>query len=46
MHAARALTHPRWEDFDYEFLDGATNRCYWFGDGNSVADVKEDADRK
>ncbi|KAF8203877.1 FAD/NAD-binding domain-containing protein [Pholiota molesta] len=45
MHAARALTHPRWEDFDYEFLDGATNRCYWFGDGNSVADVKEDADR-
>ncbi|KAF9486402.1 FAD/NAD-binding domain-containing protein [Pholiota conissans] len=45
MHAAKALAHPRWEDFDYEFLDGALNRCYWFGDGNTIADVKEDADR-
>ncbi|KJA28573.1 hypothetical protein HYPSUDRAFT_34011 [Hypholoma sublateritium FD-334 SS-4] len=45
MHAARALAHPRWEDFNYEFVDGAVNRFYWFGDGNSVADVNEHADK-
>lgn len=46
IHAARALAHPRWEDFNYEFVDGAVNRFYWFGDGNSVADVNEHADSK
>ncbi|KAJ7597765.1 FAD/NAD-binding domain-containing protein [Mycena floridula] len=39
LHAARALTNPRWEDFSYEPLDGSVkNRFYWLGDGQTVAD--------
>jgi len=39
LHAVHALTHPRWEDFNYEPLDpGVKNRFYWLGDGSTMAD--------
>ncbi|KAJ3518017.1 hypothetical protein NLJ89_g144 [Agrocybe chaxingu] len=37
MHAQRVLTHPRWEDYNYELLDNVTNRLYWIGNGDTVA---------
>ncbi|KIK70438.1 hypothetical protein GYMLUDRAFT_149970 [Collybiopsis luxurians FD-317 M1] len=46
LHCVRALEHPRWEDYDYELLDsGVTNRFFWFGDGNTLADKTPGADR-
>ena len=36
LHAIQALETVRWEDFDYEYLDG--NAFGWFGDGWSVRD--------
>ncbi|KAF5345212.1 hypothetical protein D9758_009659 [Tetrapyrgos nigripes] len=40
LHAVHALTHPRWEDYDYEPLDpGVKNRFYWLGDGSTMADT-------
>ncbi|KAF8167543.1 FAD/NAD-binding domain-containing protein [Crassisporium funariophilum] len=37
-HAAKVLANPRWEDYNYEKLDGIKNRFHWLGDGNTVAD--------
>ncbi|CAA7268081.1 unnamed protein product [Cyclocybe aegerita] len=37
MHAQRVLTHPRWEDYNYELLDNVTNPLYWIGNGDTVA---------
>ncbi|KAF8079146.1 FAD/NAD-binding domain-containing protein [Lyophyllum atratum] len=46
LHAARALTHPRWEDFNYELLDGPVkNRFYWFGDGQTIDDKDPNGDK-
>ncbi|KXN90086.1 Putative sterigmatocystin biosynthesis monooxygenase stcW [Leucoagaricus sp. SymC.cos] len=40
LHAAKTFEHPRWEDFNYERLDGdRKNRFYFLGDGSTVADV-------
>jgi len=33
LHATRALASPRWEDYNYEYLDKTTNRFYYLGDG-------------
>jgi len=42
-----ALTHPRWEDFNYEPLDaGVKNRFYWLGDGSTMADNLPEVDSK
>jgi len=46
MHAAKTLAHPRWEDFNYEFLSGVKNRLHMLGDGNTVADRDPKADSK
>jgi hypothetical protein len=46
MHAAKALTHPRWEDYNYEFLDRNKSRLHWLGDGKTVADKDPEADSK
>jgi len=35
LHAARALEHPRWEDYNYEYLDSVRSRFYWLGDGST-----------
>jgi len=38
------LVNPRWEDYNYEPLDGVKNRLYWLGDGSTVADADPNAD--
>jgi hypothetical protein len=43
LHAIKALEKPRWEDFDYEYVDG--NPFGWFGNGWSEADADEKMDR-
>ncbi|KAG6812856.1 hypothetical protein H0H92_015954 [Tricholoma furcatifolium] len=46
LHAARALEHPRWEDYNYEVLDGPVkNRFYWLGDGQTVDDKDPNGDK-
>ena len=42
LHAVRALERPRWEDFEYEYVDG--NEFGWIGDGWSKGDRVEGAD--
>lgn len=47
LHAARALTHHRWEDYNYEPLDDAPkNRFHWLGNGHTVADQVVGSDSK
>ncbi|KAI0741361.1 FAD/NAD-P-binding domain-containing protein [Daedaleopsis nitida] len=41
----KAITHPRWEDFDYERVDDTTNRFYWFGDGQTYNEKTLTGDR-
>ena len=36
LHAMQAMENVRWEDYDYEYIDG--NEFGWFGDGWSVRD--------
>ena len=43
LHAIRVLERPRWEDFEYTYVDG--NEFGWIGDGWSTLDRLEDADR-
>ncbi|KAL1999871.1 hypothetical protein VTN02DRAFT_3873 [Thermoascus thermophilus] len=31
LHSMKALAHPRWEDFEYEYV--GDNPCGWLGDG-------------
>ncbi|VDB82950.1 unnamed protein product [Peniophora sp. CBMAI 1063] len=47
LHLARALSHPRWEDYDYEGLaeDHTENRFYWLGDGLTLAEKTLTGDR-
>ncbi|KAG6883310.1 hypothetical protein C0993_006878, partial [Termitomyces sp. T159_Od127] len=46
LHAARALEHPRWEDYNYEPLDGPVkNRMYWLGDGQTVDNKSPNGDK-
>ncbi|KAI1768018.1 flavin-binding monooxygenase [Hypoxylon sp. FL1150] len=41
MHALEALRAPRWEDYDYEGLEGeGGNRLKWLGDGWSITHMK------
>ncbi|KAI0293017.1 hypothetical protein B0F90DRAFT_1766355, partial [Multifurca ochricompacta] len=35
LHAARTLTHSRWEDYEYEYLDDPKNQLAWLGDGQT-----------
>ena len=43
LHALQALAKPRWEDFEYTYVDG--NRWGWFGDGWSQLDRLDGMDR-
>lgn len=41
LHALEALRAPRWEDFDWEDIDGkGGNRLKWLGNGWSVTHMK------
>ena len=46
LHAVRALTVPRWEDFNYERLDKTKNRLFWLGDGMTYSEKTLTGDRK
>jgi hypothetical protein len=47
LHAVRALANPRWEDFNYEYLDGEPkNRFYWLGDGQTYNEKTFTGDSK
>ncbi|KZT37069.1 FAD/NAD(P)-binding domain-containing protein [Sistotremastrum suecicum HHB10207 ss-3] len=51
LHAVRALAEPRWEDYQYEYLDedvgkdGRVNRFKWLGDGWTVNERSGEGDR-
>ncbi|KAF8428410.1 hypothetical protein L210DRAFT_3564312 [Boletus edulis BED1] len=45
LHAARAFERPRWEDYNYEYLDGIQNRFYWLGDGSTYNEKYMTGDR-
>ena len=38
LHALKALSYPRWEDYTYEPADPVENRLYWLGDGQTHAE--------
>ncbi|KAH8107384.1 FAD/NAD-binding domain-containing protein [Phellopilus nigrolimitatus] len=35
LHAIETFKRPRWEDYNYERLDGIENRFHWLGDGST-----------
>ncbi|KAJ5742479.1 uncharacterized protein N7511_011498 [Penicillium nucicola] len=43
LHAMEALTHPRWEDYDYQYLDN--NTVSWLGDGWTKAGRTDGSNR-
>jgi cation diffusion facilitator CzcD-associated flavoprotein CzcO len=43
LHAIQAMRHPRWEDWEYTYVDG--NSWGWFGDGFSAMDSDPALDR-
>ncbi|KAI0666937.1 hypothetical protein C8Q78DRAFT_982944 [Trametes maxima] len=45
LHGIRALTHPRWEDYNYELEDAVENRLYWLGDGQTYNEKTLTGDR-
>ncbi|KZT07862.1 FAD/NAD-binding domain-containing protein [Laetiporus sulphureus 93-53] len=45
LHSVRALEHPRWEDYKYEYTDGVRNRMYWLGDGQTYNEKTMTGDR-
>ncbi|KAI0159894.1 flavin-binding monooxygenase [Hypoxylon sp. FL1284] len=45
MHALEALRAPRWEDFDWDALEGEEeNRLKWLGNGWSITHMKGEGD--
>ena len=46
LHCMRALKHPRWEDFNYEFVDNTKNRLRWLGNGMTVNELTLTGNRK
>ena len=54
LHAVRTFENPRWEDYDFKFLDppqsekgekGKPNRWYWLGDGSTYNEKTMTGDR-
>ena len=42
----RALSHPRWEDFEYERSGEVKNRFHWLGDGQTVFEKTMEGNRE
>ncbi|KAI8626291.1 flavin-binding monooxygenase [Xylariaceae sp. FL1651] len=43
LHSLEALRAPRWEDFEWESLDGpGANMLRWLGNGSSITHLKPD----
>ena len=49
LHAVRALSRPRWEDYEYTLLDDeeatGDNPLYWLGDGMTANEKSMAGDR-
>ncbi|KAL5511009.1 hypothetical protein ACEPAG_3728 [Sanghuangporus baumii] len=50
LHVVKTLQYPRWEDYNYEFLDSVPgsrgpNRFYWLGDGSTYNEKHLTGDR-
>ncbi|KAI0344764.1 FAD/NAD-binding domain-containing protein [Trametopsis cervina] len=45
LHALTALQYPRWEDFNYERVDGQRNRLHWLGNGMTHAEATMSGNR-
>lgn len=45
LHALKALSYPRWEDYNYELADPVQNRAYWLGDGQTYSEKTLTGDR-
>ncbi|TFK92443.1 FAD/NAD-P-binding domain-containing protein [Polyporus arcularius HHB13444] len=45
LAAVKAITYPRWEDFNYEIIDPTSNRFYWLGDGQTYSEKTMTGDR-
>ncbi|KAF8575982.1 FAD/NAD(P)-binding domain-containing protein [Ramaria rubella] len=45
IHAMRAMENPRWEDYNYEYVENRKNRLYWLGNGWTAAERDETGDR-
>lgn len=44
-HVTRARRDPRWEDYDYEYLDKEQNRFWWYlGNGLTAKELDPEAD--
>jgi len=43
LHAIKALEHPRWEDWEYSYVNG--DEMCWFGDGSTEADWSSELDK-
>ena len=46
LHALVALKEPRWEDFNYQRVDGSPNRLRWLGNGMTYNEQHSTGDRK
>ncbi|KAI0897668.1 flavin-binding monooxygenase [Annulohypoxylon nitens] len=47
LHALEALRAPRWEDFDFESIEGAgKNKMRWLGNGSSITHMKGEGDNE
>ena len=45
LHLLKALAHPRWEDYEYEYMDDANGSgLYWLGDGTTSDEKNETGD--
>ncbi|KAL5524908.1 hypothetical protein ACEPAF_8777 [Sanghuangporus sanghuang] len=50
LHVVKTFQNPRWEDYNYEFLDSVPgsrgpNRFYWLGDGSTYNEKHLTGDR-
>lgn len=46
LHFMRAIQHPRWEDYEYEYEDDAKdNFLYWMGSGMTVNEATKSGNR-
>ena len=45
LHAQRALSSPRWEDYNYEQSDEGQDGLYWLGDGQTYNEKTLTGDR-
>ncbi len=43
LHAVKAFKHPRWEDWEYTYIDN--NNMSWLGDGSTEADWDRSIDK-